>query len=427
MFERINDATSYVAITPRRIRDRKAERRQAWRRLLLGTCLVAVVAVATWLAGLPPLQAFALFVGLLAIWLAVADRFMRIPGGVPVLTWHSVSRDSAWLPWSDQISVTPETLDRQLSLLRRMKIQAMDSVDFLYLRKTNAEIPKNTAVLHFDDGYLDNWVAAAPILQRHKMCATVFISLDFVAPDGPLRPTLSVTPNPKDWQGYMNWQEIRALERGAFGGVVRVEPHGVDHARIVTGPKVVTHLNGANWRRLAWVQWAKTPGDKHLWFRHAKPWAVPLGTAVYQSDGALAAPGWTAAGRESQAQYAGRVRRDLRACRKAFAERLGKTPRVFCWPQNLTSPLARDVAADEGFLGTTGGRGANRPDEDASVISRVHIGERVAGFRWPWADDLALRASIRCFQGNHYWYLPLAAIGLLRSVVRRAAPRGGAT
>ena len=408
------------------VRNRLAGRRTAWVQFMFGLAAVVALAGFAWLLGLSLSVAGLLLVGLAGIWIVLADRFMRDLGGVPVLTWHSVSEDTAWLPWADQIAVSPATLNRQLAVLSKMKMQVIDTVDFLKLRLAGATMPSDVVVLHFDDGYLDNWVAAAAILQRHRMCATVFVSLDFIAADGPLRPSTAQPASTLQWQGYMNWSELAALENGAFGGVFRVEPHGVDHARIVTGPKVVGRLTAANWRRLVWVQWAKTPGDKHRWFTHSTPWAVPLGSAVHESDGALAAPGWTESkGRESQHDYVARVQRDLAACRTAFAERLGKQPRVFCWPQNLTSPLARDIAVQEGFWGTTGGRGANRLEEDPSVISRLHVGARCAGFYWPWADDLALRASIRCFQGNQYWYLPLAALGALKAVTRRFAPQVG--
>ncbi|MEZ5911946.1 MAG: polysaccharide deacetylase family protein [Paracoccaceae bacterium] len=349
------------------------------------------------------------------LWLWQADRFMRPGGGVPVLVWHSVSADARWLPWARDISVSPETLDRQLAILRAMGCVAIDSADFVAARVDGRPVPENAVMLHFDDGYLDNWLAAAPLLQRHGMRATLFVSLDFIAPDRAAFPKTLVDPGGvKRWDGYLSWAEIAALDAGAFGGVFGVEPHGTDHIRVATGPATVDRITPQNWRRLAWMQWAAMPGAKHDWYRHDHPPARGYGTAVPQSAPALAAPAWRDGKRESDAAYDTRVRAELAACIAAFDDRLGRAPRIFCWPQNQTSDRARAIAADLGYCATTAGKGANREREPAHILSRVHVGEAVAGFRWPAADALAFRATVRAFQGNHYWYLPIVALSVLR-------------
>ena len=48
--------------------------------------------------------ALLLFVGTAVLW----HPWMKREGGVPVLVYHSVTSQGAWLPWSENISVTPE-------------------------------------------------------------------------------------------------------------------------------------------------------------------------------------------------------------------------------------------------------------------------------------------------------------------------------
>lgn len=380
---------------------------------------LVLLALAAGIAALPVLAAGAF--GLTA-WIALADRFMRPLDGVPCLTWHSVSEDARWLPWARDISVRPETLDRQLDILSRSGATVMDMVEFLRTRREGRPLPPRPVLLHFDDGYRDNWLAAAPILARHGMRATMFVSLDFIAPPATGRNGVPGVDGPAGWDGYLTWDEIRALDKGAFSGAFDIQPHGVDHARVPIGPRAVDRLTEANWRRLAWVQWRAMPGPKHDWYAHDAPPAVPLGSEVPESDGALAARAWTGSGIETEDEYAARVRADLERCRAAFRRELGKTPEIFCWPENLTSPKAREIAAELGFLATTGGRGANRPGEPAQVISRVHVGERAGGFDWPWLDDLAFRATVESFRGNHYWSLVVAGVGLIRRLHGPIAP-----
>jgi len=416
----MNRLARLLTLRPKR---RKAARRRAvaiWSGGLTGIGALALGATFTGVATGTVMASC--FVALLA-WLAIADRaLMRRPGGISCLTWHSVSEDAAWLPWADAISVRPATLDRQLALLRRMGCRPMDTVEFCRRRRAGEAVPRDTILLHFDDGYLDNWVAAAPFLARHEMRATLFVSLDFVAPDRPERLSLADADNPPEWAGYLTWREIARLDSGAFGGVFDIQPHGVDHGRVPTGPRIVDRLTRANWRGHAWVQWAATPGNKHDWYRADSPVAAPLGTPVPESGTALEARAWRDGRLESEAEYAARVRAELATCRAEFEARLGKRPALFCWPQNRTSAIARRIAAEEGYLATTGGLGANRIGEPAGIVSRVHVGERMAGIESAWLDDLGFRATVRCFQGNHYWYLALIALGLLARLARLRYP-----
>ncbi|WP_264212630.1 polysaccharide deacetylase family protein [Leisingera thetidis] len=363
----------------------------------------------------------------LAGWLWVADGWMRRRGGLPCLTWHSVSEDAAWLPWAAETSVRPETLDRQLSLLRQMGCTVMDTGDFIRRRRACQPVPAGTVLLHFDDGYLDNWVAAAPILRRHGMRATLFVSLEFAAPDRPAPQTLDDTARPARWDGYLSWGEIRALDQAGPGKVFDVQPHGVDHIRVPVGPRAVGRLTGENWKRHAWMQWAAMRGSKHDWYLPENPPAVPAGTVIPESEAALAAPAYAGGRRESEADYTARVRAELARCRTEFKARLGKAPELFCWPQNRTSALARRIAAEEGYLATTAGQGANRAGEDPAVISRVHVGENAAGFASARIDAWHFRATVRCFQGNHYWYLVILAAGLSKKLHKRLQQRARRT
>lgn len=392
--------------------DRRKVRRAAigaWLAGLAGALALFPIAV---LAAVPPVIATAIAAGAALLWLVHADRWMRLPGGIPCLTWHSVSESPGWLPWAEAISVRPQTLDRQLGLLRRMGLVSMDSVEFVRRRRYGLPVPAKTVLLHFDDGYRDNLIAAAPLLERHGMRATMFVSTNFIAPDGD-EAAVSV---PLDWKGYLNWAELSLLDGGAFGGAFDIQAHGVDHGRVAVSGRIVDRLSARNWRQLAWMQWAATAGDKHDWFLHETPWAVPLGTPVPESDGALAARAWIGDRLETRSEYRDRVRDELRACRATFRNKLGREPQLFCWPQNLTSDDARQIAAEEGYLATTGGHGANRTQEPADILSRVHVGERVAGFHCAMFDDIAFRATVRCFQGNHYWYLPIVLINAVRLV-----------
>ena len=393
---------------------RKQERR---RRVGLWLTVIAGGAALSALAGalLPGVAAGLAAAAVMLAALVAGHRIMIAPEGVAILTYHSVGPAPGWLPWSREISVHPMTFERHLATLRAMSAQVIPTRDFLARRAGGEAISPRAVILHLDDGYRDNHVHAMPALRRHAVPATVFASLDFVEPGEAVRP-------PDHDQGYMNWPELAQL---AHDPLFAVEPHGVDHGRVPVSDRIVDRLTPANWRGHAWLQWAAMPGAKHEWFHAALPQAVPLGAPVPESGLALASCAWRDGTRETPQMLDARIARDLSACVDAFARRLGTVPQVFCWPENVSVPAGRRIAASLGFAATTGGRGRNTAAEPAHVLSRIHMGDRALGFRWLPAEALHLRAAVRLMQGNHYWYLVLAPMNLVRSVVMRLRHRLG--
>lgn len=349
--------------------------------------------------------------------LVFGHRFMIAPPGVPILTYHSVSPDPSWLPWADEIAVHPDTLRQHLQAIRTMGCEIISTRRLIEARRLGEPLPKRPVVLHFDDGYLDNRLYAAPLLREASAPATFFASLDFVAPGADLR-------SGGDSRGYMNWAELAELDADPL---FEVEPHGIDHGRVPVSARTVDTLTDANWRSLAWMQWAATPGSKHDWYLHETPPAVPLGTPVPESEGALAAPAFRDGRLESSSEYRARVADHLGRSMAEFERRLGRRPHTFCWPENRVSATAREIATAVGYEATTGGEWRNMRSEPPSILSRIHAGDRALGFRFAPAERLHIRAVIGLFEGNHYWYLVTGPMSLARRLVffLRSRRRGG--
>jgi hypothetical protein len=381
---------------------RKQERK---RRLLEWAAIVALGAgAAVWLGGMGGAAALT---G--ALWLG--HRRMILPPGIAVLTYHSVARDPDWLPWGYEIAVAPATLERHLDALANAGCTVLGTRDYLARRGAGQALPPRTVLLHFDDGYLDNWLSAVPALRARRMPATFFASLDFVEPGDTLR-------RGGDASGYMNWAELRAIEADPL---FEVEPHGVDHGRIAVSEHAADTLTAGNWRRHAWLQWAATAGPKHDWFRQAVPVAVPLGSAVPVSGLALASVGV----RETPADLTRRITHHLQLCQAAFECELGRVPHVFCWPENKAVAEGREIAAALGYRATTGGKGRNTAHEPAHILSRIHMGDRALGIRWLAAEGFHVRAATRLAHGNLYWYLAVGPMNWMRALVTAVRRRIG--
>lgn len=92
-----------------------------------------------------------------------------------ILMYHRIT-DVEVDPWS--LAVSAKNFDEQLEVLKK-KFNVI-SLEELIDKKTNNELEPNTIVITFDDGYKDNYATAYPILKKHKLPATFFISSAYI-------------------------------------------------------------------------------------------------------------------------------------------------------------------------------------------------------------------------------------------------------
>lgn len=132
---------------------------------------------------------------------------------VPILMYHYVSEPP---PDADiyrkDLSVTPAQFESHLRALRDAGYQSIPLADLLsYLATGQPQLPDNSVVLTLDDGYVDNYEFAFPLLQQYGFTATIFVITDFVDMQRP---------------GYVSWEQL--AEMHAAG--IDVGSHSRDHA-----------------------------------------------------------------------------------------------------------------------------------------------------------------------------------------------------
>jgi peptidoglycan/xylan/chitin deacetylase (PgdA/CDA1 family) len=132
--------------------------------------------------------------------LPLAYPSYRLFPAVRILMYHRVAR----LPSFDQLTVTPERFEQQIATL-------VSQCRVISLAQAVTELesggPRTPAVaLTFDDGYRDNLVHALPVMQRHGLPATIFLTARFV--DGDSR-----HPRYPDESGqlHLSWQDVLAM------------------------------------------------------------------------------------------------------------------------------------------------------------------------------------------------------------------------
>ncbi len=112
-----------------------------------------------------------LFSILVASFLLVLAPVGPVPGthSVPILLYHHV--DHHFGQWH----VTPEKLDEELAYLSKNGFHTITMADYLRSRRQGTAVPDHSLVITFDDGNLDNYQYAYPLLKKYGMVATFFV------------------------------------------------------------------------------------------------------------------------------------------------------------------------------------------------------------------------------------------------------------
>jgi len=96
--------------------------------------------------------------------------------GVPVLMYHMVSDWSPRRP----LDVPVKEFERQMWYLHRRGYTEMPLAIVLARLSSGEPLPPKTVALTFDDGYMDNYLNAFPILKKYHYPATVFMPANLV-------------------------------------------------------------------------------------------------------------------------------------------------------------------------------------------------------------------------------------------------------
>ena len=133
---------------------------------------------------------------------------------VPILMYHHIAIAG---PDADAVrrdlSVTPTAFAAQLGYLAENGYHVVSLAALIDHLAASTPLPSNPVVLTFDDGYLDNYTSALPLLRARGFTATFFLITDFVGHGE-----------------YMSWENARELRQAGMD----VGSHTVDHPDLST-------------------------------------------------------------------------------------------------------------------------------------------------------------------------------------------------
>lgn len=126
--------------------------------------------------------------------------------GIPVLYYHSV-RESV----DNEVIIAPEMLRTQLKYIRDQGYVTLTLNQLKDYILNNSPIPDKSILITFDDGYMDNYDNAFPILKDLNMVATIFC----------------ITSN-LDGSYYLSKEAINEMSN--YG--IDIESHTVNHPKL---------------------------------------------------------------------------------------------------------------------------------------------------------------------------------------------------
>lgn len=106
-------------------------------------------------------------------------EFATRPAGAIILMYHSVAPDGAAEFIDPPNRMSPVLFDAQMAYLSKYRRVATIS-QVIEQIVSGTSPPAGTVCITFDDGYLDNLTTAAPILEKYKLPATLYLATGYI-------------------------------------------------------------------------------------------------------------------------------------------------------------------------------------------------------------------------------------------------------
>lgn len=244
-----------------------------------------------------------------------------------VFTYHRI------LPKPHPDALCADVFERQLDFIEK-KFSVLAPEDALaYISGTRDFSPKTRfAMLSFDDGWLDNWLFATPILKRRGLKAALALSAGFLH-DAPLRERAEDVP-----------EEITTRR-------------SLDAEKIALEGDVLCYLSREEVRAM----------------RDSGCWSVEAhGTRHTKNDRGVSAIAAPASG-VSLESFEKFLRADLENCVREIADIAGRPPKMLFWPWGHYSDASVRIAKSMGFEAQfTTAKGSVAFRDERAILPRLN-------------------------------------------------------
>lgn len=286
--------------------------------------------------------------------------------GVRILTFHRVLGNEAASSPGDyrrmQGFSTCSEFERYIAYLKR-HYRVLALPEALISLRGGKSIPPYSVAITFDDGYADNLDNAYPILVRHQVPATIFLTTGFIG------------TNRSPWfQRIYNLIKNTSLQR------INLDGHGIELdlsssvSRAHAMEKIVSYL-------------ARLPQERKNCL--IEQLVDELGPSLDKPDqedkmlswddvrtmaqsGLISIGSHTVTHSVLTMMEASQVEEEVTRSRQELEAVMGHSPTLFSYPMGQFQDLHKETLRRAGYLyAFTGGRGLNRPTTDPYALKRM--------------------------------------------------------
>ncbi|MEO5789169.1 polysaccharide deacetylase family protein [Gelidibacter sp.] len=305
-----------------------------------------------------------------------------------VLMFHSIGCENEnW--YRNWLSVSIDHFEHFCKYLVKNNYETI-FLDEWYENKNNST-KKNQIVITFDDGYLDNWVYAFPILKKYNLRGTIFINPEFIDDSNEIRSNLNDVWDKKIEQtqlsplGFLNWSELHQMQTS---GVMDIQSHSMSHNFYFHSNNIKDIYNGQP--QYDWMAWINQPNRKSFYAIESQEHYVPNGSPIFDFGRALGLrryfpddelvkyaiemysnneelkdkalliaklnemlntyPGAYETDEEMEKRY----RYELFESKRLLEENLNKDINFLCWPGGGYNELSLNLSIEAGYKASTG-------------------------------------------------------------------------
>lgn len=335
---------------------------------------------------------------------------------------------------STGLEITPDIFEAQMKFLNDNGYLSVFLDDVVGFITGENNLPEKTVAITFDDGYLDNWVYAYPILKKYGHKATIFVITARI-----LDQAERYRPNLEDvWRGmcekrdlpfidlhgnteykcvrsksgnpdYLTWNELKTMKNS---GLIDVQSHTHLHSDNFISNEIIDYNTNTDqmigWRTggdyrygiplyrrkssVAALQYFDDKGLRDKIADYAKEvknhphWRKELDNLVRNYRAIHGERGHY----ESTEKGKKRIINELILSKKIIEENLSKNCKYICWPWGEYSELSIKCAKESGFKAAiTFSLGANTKTSSEFHIKRFCPDERIAWF----SENLAVYSN----------------------------------
>ncbi len=205
---------------------------------------------------------------------------------------------------ADSMAISSRNLMAHFAWMKENGYNPISIDQLLAARKGETPLPPKPVLITFDDGLKSIYTRVYPILKVFNYPAVVALVPSWIESKGPLG--IEYGADKLETDAFMTWKQIRELDRK---GLIEFASHSYDlHHGVVSNP-----------------QGNKAPaGTTRI---------CDMETKTYEND----------------KTYRARIRADLAKSVAIMKKKLGKKPRVMCWPYGKYNGITMEIARDLGM------------------------------------------------------------------------------